>query len=55
MSVAETEADGCLIDRGRKSAARADVTYSKHVAPILQRSCQSCHRPDQSAPFASLR
>jgi peroxiredoxin len=53
-SVAETEADGCLIDRGSKAVAKAGVTYSKHVAPILQRSCQSCHRPDQSAPFALM-
>jgi len=21
-----------------------DVTFSKHIAPILQRSCQTCHR-----------
>ena len=27
-------------------AARPEpVTFSKHIAPILQRSCQSCHRP----------
>ena len=26
-----------------------DVTFSKDIAPILQRSCQSCHRPDGGA------
>jgi peroxiredoxin len=54
VRVAETEADGCLLDRGGNRSARAGVTYSKHVAPILQKRCQTCHRPDQPAPFALL-
>jgi hypothetical protein len=54
VSVAETEADGCLLDRGRKAPAKAGVTYSKHVARILQERCQSCHREGQAAPFALL-
>jgi len=29
-----------------------DVTFSKDIAPILQRSCQNCHRPDGVAPMA---
>src|SRR5215472_3563152 len=29
-----------------------DVTFSKQIAPILQRSCQNCHRPDGVAPMA---
>ncbi len=53
VSTADTEADGCLLDRSRK-AAKADVTYTRHVAGILQARCQSCHRPDQGAPFALL-
>src|SRR5262249_52296754 len=28
-----------------------DVTFSKDIAPILQRSCQNCHRPDGVAPM----
>ena len=28
------------------------VTFSKDVAPILQRSCQSCHRPNGMAPMS---
>ena len=35
------------------SAARP-VTFTKDVAPILQRSCQNCHRPDQAAPMSLL-
>jgi len=30
------------------------VTFSKHIAPILQRSCQNCHRPDSVAPMSLL-
>ncbi len=54
VSVAETEPDGCLLDRAGKKPARSGVTYTKDVAPILQQRCQACHRPDQSAPFSLL-
>src|SRR5947207_11312702 len=30
------------------------VTFTKDVAPILQKSCQNCHRPDQMAPMSLL-
>ena len=35
------------------SAAPAtdEVTFTKDIAPILQRSCQQCHRPDGVAPM----
>ena len=29
-----------------------EVTFSKDIAPILQRSCQTCHRPDGVAPMS---
>ena len=29
-----------------------EVTFSKDIAPILQRSCQNCHRPDGVAPMS---
>jgi hypothetical protein len=29
-------------------------TFSKDVAPLLQRNCQTCHRPGQAAPFSLL-
>ena len=34
----------------------AEVTFTKDIAPILQRSCQSCHRPGPGggAPMALL-
>src|SRR6266566_2077950 len=34
--------------------APSSVTFTKDVAPILQRSCQSCHRPGQMAPMSLL-
>ena len=30
------------------------VTFTKDVAPILQRSCQTCHRPNMMAPMSLL-
>lgn len=30
------------------------ITFSKDIAPILQRSCQHCHRPDSFAPMSLL-
>jgi hypothetical protein len=40
------------------AAARAGeaqtVTFTKDVAPIFQRSCQSCHRPGTGAPMSLL-
>ena len=36
------------------SAAHNQVTFSKDIAPILQRSCQNCHRPGSIAPMSFL-
>src|SRR5205823_13862366 len=47
---------GLLAPFGLKAAAPADlpaeVTFTKHIAPILQRSCENCHRPDGVAPMS---
>ena len=43
------------IGTGEVSAAPdvpADVNFTKHIAPILQRSCENCHRPDGVAPMS---
>ena len=35
------------------SAAPAEeVTFNKHVAPILWKNCASCHRPGEVGPFS---
>src|SRR5437762_3784455 len=33
-------------------AQAASPTFTKDIAPILQRSCQQCHRPDGVAPMS---
>ena len=37
-----------------KTAAPHQVTFTRDIAPILQRSCQNCHRPDNIAPMSFL-
>src|SRR5437870_10001569 len=37
-----------------QSAPERQVTFTKDVASILQRSCQTCHRPDSIAPMSLL-
>jgi mono/diheme cytochrome c family protein len=37
-----------------QTAAAGEVTFTRDIAPILQRSCQNCHRPDSVAPMALL-
>ena len=36
------------------SAQTDDVTYSRDVAPILQRNCQECHRQGQMGPMSLM-
>ena len=35
-------------------AAAPNVTFTKDIAPILQRSCQNCHRPNSVAPMSLI-
>jgi hypothetical protein len=37
---------------GQGTAARRQVTFTKDVAPILQRSCENCHRKGGVAPMS---
>jgi len=37
-----------------QSSPTEQVTFTKHIAPILQRSCQNCHRPGSIAPMSLL-
>jgi peroxiredoxin len=50
VSVAQTEATGCLIGRA-KHAKGGEITYSNQIARILNQHCVSCHRPGQIGPF----
>lgn len=44
------DAIGCTIHQDSE-ADEGEVTYTEHIARILQDNCQSCHRPNQVAPF----
>ncbi len=37
-----------------QAAPTGQVTFTKDIAPLLQRSCQSCHRPSGIAPMSLL-
>jgi mono/diheme cytochrome c family protein len=50
VSTPFVEAVGCPLPE--VAAAPAHPTYTKDVAPILQKNCQECHRPGQVGPFA---
>jgi hypothetical protein len=32
----------------------SDITFAEHIAPILQRSCQNCHRPGGGGPMSLM-
>jgi len=50
VDVDHAEAIGCPIPKPVKAALKP--TFSKEVAPILQKNCQQCHRPGQVGPFS---
>jgi peroxiredoxin len=54
VSTPRTEASGCPIERSSKPRGDAAVTYATHVAGILQKRCQECHRPGEIGPFPLL-
>ena len=37
-----------------QTGATAPVTFTKDIAPILQRSCQNCHQPNSVAPMSLI-
>src|ERR1700730_6924907 len=39
---------------GQSATGPAQVTFAKDVAPILQKNCQTCHRPGSIAPMSLL-
>src|ERR1700704_2564331 len=46
---------GGLVAVGAQSGASStDVTFTKDIAPILQRHCQTCHHPDSLAPMSLM-
>src|SRR5438046_2408452 len=56
-----TSADALLLTAATTFAKPAPVeesnpmvTFNKGVLPVLQKNCQSCHRPGQIGPFSML-
>jgi len=47
-------AGAALAQQTAPAANQAPVTFTKDVAPIVQRSCQTCHRPGAVAPMSLL-
>src|SRR5215470_7202454 len=43
-----------LTGHAQQGAATSEVTFTKDIAPILQRSCQNCHRPGSVAPMSLI-
>lgn len=54
VSVPYTEVSGCLIGRAKSPDPASPVTWSRDIAPLVQRHCQACHRPGQVAPFSLM-
>src|SRR5437660_7856391 len=46
----------CLLapSPGAQAPPSRSATFTKDVAPILQKSCQNCHRPGSIAPMSLL-
>ena len=49
-----TEVSGCPIERSGEPRHGVEVTYARHVAPLMQKRCQECHRPGEIGPFSLL-
>ncbi len=47
-------AASALAASGLAASALARVTFHKDVLPVLQKRCQTCHRPGEAAPMSFL-
>ncbi len=54
VATARTTPVGCPLEPNRSASAANEVTYSRHIAPILYANCVECHRPGEVAPFSLL-
>lgn len=52
VSLAETPVDGCVLTPPQQPSKTTKLTYTRDVAPLMQRHCQDCHRSGGSAPFS---
>src|SRR5205807_4009505 len=54
VTVKETPVEGCAITRPEVRSPSGPVTFAEHIAPLVQKHCQECHRPGTSAPFSLI-
>lgn len=54
VAVAETAVDGCKITLANASPPKNAITYSEHIATLMQKHCQDCHHPGTTAPFGLI-
>ncbi len=52
VSLARTEAVGCIIGRRTEVDSQGEITYGGQVAKILNQRCVECHRDGEIAPFS---
>jgi peroxiredoxin len=50
--IAHAEPVGCLIGKKLKPDDKSPVTYTQHIAKILNERCVNCHRPGEIGPFS---
>ena len=43
-----------MVAKGAEETQNGAVTFNKDVLPILQKNCQTCHRPGEIAPMSFL-
>src|SRR6476646_11836859 len=55
MAAAAVAANSARVAGAPATLPRVDVpTFSKDIAPIVQKNCQVCHRPGEAGPFSLL-
>jgi mono/diheme cytochrome c family protein len=49
-----TEPVGCQLEEPPSKGASGEVTFNRHIAPLVLSSCAECHRAGEAAPFPLL-
>jgi hypothetical protein len=52
ISKSKTPVKGCLIQFESEADRSTPVSYTKEIAPLLQKKCVGCHSPGNIGPFA---
>ncbi|MCH2178240.1 MAG: redoxin domain-containing protein [Mariniblastus sp.] len=52
VSPSQTAVEGCLIGRVRDVNTESKITFTRHVARVLDQHCIECHRADAIGPFS---